>query len=123
MMFGSLLELHTNWAYVVMISNGLAGVWCLAAHKVPGLRLRAMWWFVIAAEISIFVQVAMGVAMVAAQHIDAPQFHMFYGFVAIITVALLYAYRQQLRPHMYLLYGFGGLFLMGLGIRAVLVGS
>jgi len=41
---------------------------------------------------------------------------MFYGFVAIISVALLYAYRQQLKPHMYLLYGFGGLFVMGLGI-------
>ena len=43
------------------------------------------------------------------------------GIVAIITVALLYAYRNQLRHAMYLLYGFGGLFLMGLGIRAILV--
>ena len=44
---------------------------------------------------------------------------MFYGFVAIISVGLLYAYRNALRANMYLLYGFGGLFLMGLGIRAV----
>ncbi len=119
-MLGSLRDIHANWAWVVIISNGVAGMWCLGAHKTPALRLRAMWWFVVAAELSIFVQVAMGVTMVAAQHIDAPQFHMFYGFVAIITVALLYAYRQQLKPHMYLLYGFGGLFLMGLGIRAML---
>ena len=47
---------------------------------------------------------------------------MFYGFVAIITVVLLYSYRNQMRAHQYLLYGFGGLFLMGLGIRSMVVG-
>jgi hypothetical protein len=47
---------------------------------------------------------------------------MFYGFVAIITVAILYSYRNSLRAWQYLLYGGGSLFLMGLGIRAVLVG-
>jgi len=65
----------------------------------------------------------MGVGMVAGQKLKAPQFHMFYGFVAIITVAIIYAYREQMKPYRYLLYGFGGLFLMGLGIRAVLVGQ
>ena len=116
----TLRDLHANWAWVVIFANGIAGVWCLAAHWVAPLRLRAMWWFVIAAELSIFVQVAMGVTLVAALKYKAAQFHMFYGFVALITVALLYAYRQQLKPWLYLLYGFGGLFLMGLGIRAVL---
>jgi len=60
--------------------------------------------------------------MVAGQKRKAPQFHMFYGFVAIIAVGLLYSYRVQMRHRLYLLYGFGGLFVMGLGIRAVLVG-
>jgi hypothetical protein len=46
---------------------------------------------------------------------------MFYGFVAIMSVAIIYSYRAQLRHRLYLLYGFGGLFLMGLGIRAMLV--
>jgi hypothetical protein len=46
---------------------------------------------------------------------------MFYGFVAIITVGILYSYRQQLRRHLYLLYGFGGVFLMGLAIRAMVL--
>ena len=70
-----------------------------------------------------FVQVALGVGMVAGQHVKAPQFHMFYGFVAIISIAILYSYRAQLRHRLYLLYGFGGLFIMGLGIRALLVGA
>ncbi|MCU1451271.1 MAG: hypothetical protein JWP02_3441 [Acidimicrobiales bacterium] len=69
------------------------------------------------------MQVALGVGLVAGQHVKAPQFHMFYGFVAIIAVGIIYSYRQQLRHRTYLLYGLGGLFVMGLGIRAVLVGK
>ncbi len=70
-----------------------------------------------------FVQVGLGVGMVAGQHLEAPQFHMFYGFVAIIAVGIIYSYRNQIaRQYLYLLYGGGGLFIMGLGIRALLVG-
>jgi hypothetical protein len=119
----SLYDAHVNWAWVVIFSNGLAGLWALGAHWISALRLRALWWFVIAAELTVFVQVAMGVGMVAGQGMHAAQFHMFYGFVAIISVAILYAYRNQLRSRMYLLYGGGGLFIMGLAIRAVLVGT
>jgi hypothetical protein len=71
----------------------------------------------------VFVQVGLGVGMVAGQHLEAPQFHMFYGFVAIIAVGIIYSYRNQIaRQYLYLLYGGGGLFIMGLGIRALLVG-
>jgi len=107
----------------VIVGNGLAGVWSLGANWYPWLRTRALWWFTLIVEVAIFIQVAMGVGMVAGQKLKAPQFHMFYGFVAIITVAIIYAYREQMKPYRYLLYGFGGLFLMGLGIRAVLVGQ
>ncbi|MGH9281506.1 MAG: hypothetical protein ACRD0S_01065 [Acidimicrobiales bacterium] len=107
----------------MIIGNGLAGVWALAAHKVETLRTRALWWFTVVAEVAVFVQVGLGVGMVAGQGMEAPQFHMFYGFVAIIAVGIIYSYRQQLRHRLYLLYGFGGLFVMGLGIRAMLVGA
>jgi hypothetical protein len=108
---------------VVIVGNGLAGVWALAAHRLAGLRTRALWWFTVFVELAVFVQVGLGVGMVAGQDIQAPEFHMFYGFVAIIAVGILYSYRQQLRHRLYLLYGFGGLFVMGLGIRALLVGQ
>lgn len=121
-MLASVLDFHTQWAWMVIIGNALAGLWCLGAHWLPALRVRALWWYVIAAEVTIFVQVALGVYMVASEGLKAPQFHMFYGFVAIISVAIIYAYRNQLRSRQYLLYGFGSLFLMGLGIRAMLVG-
>ena len=101
----------------------MAGVWALAAHWIPALRKRALWWFTAIVEVAIFVQVGLGVALVNKEKIDPPQFHMFYGFVALIAVALIYAYRAQMMTRRYLLYGFGGLFLMGLGIRAMLVGN
>ena len=47
---------------------------------------------------------------------------MFYGFVAIIAIGIIYSYRHQLSDRRYALYGGGGLFIMGLGIRAMLVG-
>ena len=108
---------------MVIIGNGLAGAWALAAHRLPSLRSRALWWFTVAAQVAMFVQVALGVAVVSSEGIEAPQFHMFYGFVALIAIGCLYAYRAQLRHRLYLLYGFGGLFVMGLGIRAMLVGQ
>lgn len=122
MLATTLLEFHESWAWFVIIGNGLAGLWALAAHRWPAVRSRALWWFTALAELTIFVQVTIGVTMVSHQKLKAPQFHMFYGFVAIIAVAILYSYRNQMKAHQYLLYGFGGLFLMGLGIRAMLVG-
>lgn len=118
----TLLDLHSQWAWIVIIANGLAGIWALAAHKIISLRSRALWWFTAVAEFTVFVQVAMGVLMVNRDKREFPQFHAFYGFVAIIAIAIIYSYRAQLKGRLYLLYGFGGLFIMGLAIRAVLVG-
>jgi hypothetical protein len=117
----SLLDVHIAWAWVVVISNGLAGAWSLGAHWLPWLRTRALWWFTVFAEVSVFVQVALGVGLVAGQKLKAPKFHLFYGFVAIIAVGILFGYRDQMRHRLYLLYGGGGLFMMGLAIRAMLV--
>ena len=108
---------------MVIVANGVAGAWALGAHRVPSLRSRALWWTTVAAQVAMFVQVGLGVALVSGEGIEAPQFHMFYGFVALITIGCLYAYRAQLRHRLHLLYGFGGLFVMGLGIRAMLVGQ
>ena len=107
----------------MIIGNGLAGCWSFAGHRWPALRSRALWWFIALAEIAVFVQVILGVTMVSKYKLVAPQFHMFYGFVAIIAVGIIYSYRNYpfLKGKTYLLYGWGSLFVMGLGIRAMLV--
>ena len=119
----SLLEVHTSWSWIMIVGNGLAGVWALVAHRNVALRSRALWWFTGIAQVAVFVQVVLGVAVVNRDKIEYPAFHAFYGFVAIIAIAIIYSYRAQLKSRMYLLYGFGGLFIMGLGIRAMLVGQ
>ncbi len=114
-----LRELHVASAWVVVIGNGVAGLWALGAHWLVALRVRALWWFVAAVQVAVFVQVAFGVAMVAGEEVEVDSLHMFYGFLAIVAVGIMYSYRDQLRHRLYLLYGLGGLFLMGLLIRAM----
>ncbi|CAN5510511.1 hypothetical protein BH10ACT1_BH10ACT1_28100 [soil metagenome] len=118
-----LRRFHLDWAWVVIVGNGLAGAWALAAHRYPQLRHRALWWFTGAAEVAVFVQVVAGVILIQDHPDKEPfQFHMLYGFSAAFAVAIVYSYRNQLKGHLYLLYGGGGLFLMGLGLRALEVG-
>jgi hypothetical protein len=117
----TLRQAHADFAWVVVVSNALVGLWAIAAHHRERFRGRALWRATLAAEVTIFVQVALGVALVALDDRDVAQFHAFYGFVAIAAVGIVYSYRQQLRPHIHLLYGLGGLFLMGLAIRAMTI--
>jgi hypothetical protein len=95
------------------------GLWALGAHRFGALRHRSLWWCTAAAEVAIVVQVVLGVLLVTREDLEAPEFHEFYGYVALVTVGLIYSYRPQMRRSQHLLYGFGGLFLMGLGIRAM----
>jgi hypothetical protein len=117
----SLHDTHVVLAWVVIVSNGLAGLWALAAHWLAALRHRVLWWFTAAAEMTIAAQVVVGVLLVNRLDREIPQFHMFYGFVALASVGIIYSYRQQLAANKYLLYGLGGLFLMGLAIRAMFI--
>ena len=116
-------NLHQGWGWVVIIANGLAGLWALGGHWTTAVRTRALWWFVGAAQATMFVQVVLGAVLVGTYKVPLPKFHAFYGFVGIIAIAIIYSYRAQLKSKVYLLYGFGGLFIMGLGIRAMLVGQ
>ncbi len=117
----TLRSFHEGFSWVVVVANALVGSWALAAHQQERFRGPWLWRATIAAELTIFVQVALGVALVAVQDREVAQFHAFYGFVAIAAVGIVYSYRHQLAAHRYLLYGFGGLFLMGLAIRAMTI--
>ena len=115
----TLRQAHADFAWVVVVANAIVGLWALGAHYEERLRSPRLWPATVAAEVTIVVQVCLGVALVAVKDVEVAQFHAFYGFVAIIAVGIVYSYRQQLQPHLYLLYGLGGLFLMGLALRAI----
>ncbi len=115
----TLRETHAWFAWVVVATNAVVGLWALGAHYEHRLRSAWLWRATTVAELTIFVEVALGVAMISLQEREVDQFHAFYGFVALASVGIVYSYRQQLAPHRYLLYGFGGLFLMGLALRSI----
>lgn len=119
----ALRSVHGWFAWVVVVLNTAAGAWALAAHRFEHLRRRELWWFTAAAQGTIVAQVVIGVVvrqqLFAGDDPEHLQIHMFYGFIALFAMAILYSYRSQLRDHLYLLYGFGGLFLTGLALRAI----
>jgi hypothetical protein len=116
----ALFEFHSKWGYVAIALNAIAGVYALAAYQWRRFRGKWVWYVTIAAEVAIMLQVAVGAVLVASKDYTTPRFHMFYGFVAFVTVGLAYSYRGAMRGRRELLYGLVGLFLMGVGIRAVL---
>jgi hypothetical protein len=116
----TVFDIHHTWGYVTIVLNGLAGLYALAAWKWKRFRGKPVWISTAVAEGAALVQIILGVILVASKDYVAPRFHMFYGFVIFITIGILYQYRSQMRGRLELLYGLGGLFIMGLGIRAIL---
>lgn len=112
---------HATFAWVVVAANGLVGAWALIAHRWPRWRSPALWWSILVAEVALAVQVLAGVWLLAVEHRHARDFHAFYGFGAILAIAIIYSYRPQLKHVKYLLYGLGSLFLMGMALRAIQV--
>ena len=106
---------------MLVLTNLVAGCWALAAHRYPDLRRRELWWLTIVAQVSVAIQAVLGVLVLQVDGREVDQLHVIYGFVALASVGILYSYRQQLIDRQYLLYGLGGLFLMGLGIRGMIL--
>lgn len=73
------------------------------------------------AQFLVFVQIVLGAVQMRISGVEAPPFHVLYGVVAAMSVGIIYSYYSQMRQHAKLLYGFGGLFIMGLGIRAAFI--
>ena len=121
----SLLDLHRSVAWFLILSNAAVGAWALAAYWVPVLRLRVMWWCIGVAELSAFAMAIIGTLMVNRYDIELDQFHALYGFSTIVAVGILYSYRTSpfVKDKQHLLYGLGSLFIMGLGLRAMYLGT
>ena len=117
----SLRSSHEFLGWIVIFGNGFVGLWALLAHWVTRLRHRLLWVVTAVAQILVGLQVILGVVFLRSSGIAAPGIHQFYGYIALLSVALIYSYRIQIEKWRYLLYGFGGLFIMGLALRAVFI--
>ena len=118
----SIRDFHTAFALVVIFSNLAAAILAFVAHRVRAYGGRPFWAFIVLAQTMVFVQAILGVALQSDENLPPRDFHYLYGFSMIVFIALLYGYRSQVGERQYLLYGFGSLFIMGLGIRAFFIG-
>lgn len=112
-------DLHIANAWVLIVANAFAGLWCLAAYRWPRLAGRPMWVFVTVAQLTTFSQAITGAADSREDGEMLGDMHALYGFSTIVAVAILYSYRNSgfLKGRETLLYGCGSLFIMGLGLR------
>ena len=118
-----LRDLHSTVAFLLIFMNAIAGVCGILLDRESIKSTRFFWIAIVAAQIIVFVQAIVGVALQSYEDIEPNDFHYLYGFSMIIAIALLYGYRNTIGNKKYLLYGLGSLFIMGLGIRAMFLGT
>jgi hypothetical protein len=106
----------------MVLLNAAAGIWSLQAHRNKLFRVPMLSWITAIAQIMVLAHLFSGVALASSENIEVPKFHLLYWSAAALSVGVIYGYRNQLENRRYLLYGFTGLFLMGLGIRSMILG-
>ena len=114
---------HHTVAIVLIVANAVAGAWALGAHFLPALRGWPLWVTIGIAQATTFAQAITGALLMTRYDIQPARLHALYGFSAIIAVGILYSYRTSpfMRGKQYLLYGVGSLFIMGLGLRELVL--
>lgn len=117
----SLRSAHELTGWFLIVSNAFVGAWALAAQYLEPMRSRALWIATAIAQISTIVVAVIGAAIVNEEGVELNSFHALYGFSTIFAVAILYSYRNSpfIADKLHLLYGCGGLFIMGLGLRTM----
>ena len=114
-----------RWGYVASSLNGLAGLYALAAWRWKRLRGRPVWIATIVGRVGDprcrCCSARSSSPATRTYRKVVPRFHMFYGFLIFVTIGLLYQYRQPDEgPAWSCSTVSAGLFIMGLGIRAIL---
>ncbi len=115
----SLYDLYRTGLWVQVAVNAAAGIWALAAHQLPRLRTTALWIFTVVAELVVTANVVMASVLLARYDWEFPELHMLYEFSGLVAIGIVYSYAQQMKPRRFLIYGGGGLFLMGLALRSL----
>ena len=78
-----------------------------------------LWWLTGLAYAVVSVNVVVASVLLARFDWDFPELHMLYEFSGIVAIGIIYSYGVQLKARRYLIYGGGGLFLMGLALRSL----
>jgi len=110
---------HTTWGWVAVSVAGLAGLVGigLAIGKRP--LTRPFWVLAGGGMGALIVQVLAGIVLYL-QDDDPGARHMFYGFLVLFSLAFAYMSRASLAKRPALAWGLLMLFVMGLGLRAIM---
>ncbi len=114
-------DIHRDFAWVAISLSGLVGLWGVVLGIRRSAPPRLFWRAIGVATVAMLVQVAMGVYAFAVEKTAPGNQHVFYGVVVAFSFAFAYIYRTQLRKRPALYWGLFMLFVMGLGIRGLLV--
>ena len=112
-------EFHEGFGWVaILLAGHAAGLALIQAIRRRGLP-SWYWWLGGTAMAAMVLQVLIGVYLYT-QDLRPGSPHVFYGFVILFTLTFAYLYRYQLQKNAPLRWGLLLLFIMGLGIRAVM---
>lgn len=112
-----LYDLYLSFQWVQIVTCALVGAWALGAHRVEALRHRALWVCTAIAYLVVVANLIVASVLLSRYDWEFPELHMLYEFSGLVAIGIIYSYAKQLPSRRYLIYGFGGLFLMGLAIR------
>lgn len=115
-------DVYTIGLWVQVVLGALAGAWALGAHRWARLRGRSLWIFTTVAYLVVVANVVMASVLLARFDWEFPELHMLYEFSGIVAIGIIYSYGVQLTSRRFLIYGGGGLFLMGLALRSIFMG-
>ncbi|HKZ28209.1 MAG TPA: hypothetical protein VJ482_01060 [Acidimicrobiia bacterium] len=110
---------HTTLGWVAVSIVGLAGLFGIGSAIAKRPPTKAFWVVAGAGMGAMVVQVLAGIVLYL-QDDDPGAFHMFYGFLVLFSLAFAYMYRSQLAKRPALAWGLLLLFVMGLGLRAIM---
>lgn len=113
-------SIHSVWGWVTVgldFAAGLYGVGLAILKRAPGKPFRVAIGIAVGASL---MQIAMGVILYGSGERPG-RFHVFYGVLTALALAFAYVYRNELnKKHPALRWGLFSLFLMGLGLRAIM---
>ena len=110
---------HTTWGWVAVSIAGLTGLVGIGFALAKRPPTKAFWLLAGAGMGAMIVQILAGIFLYL-QDEDPGAFHMFYGFLVLFSLAFAYMYRSQMAKRPALAWGLLMLFVMGLGLRAIM---
>ncbi len=110
---------HSTWAWVSIYLTGFTGLMLIGFFLANKPKNYLMDYLIKLSVISVLIQISAGLYLLGTG-IEPGSFHLFYGVVILFTLIFIYIYRADMDKKPELFWGLAILFIMGLGIRAVL---